>query len=146
MVQRSVRPQSRVVCRRRPGRPPTAPDPSIPSEPAPKQRSNEGVICCAAWVPVLCWSLDAGDRRGCARSTERRPKSAKARNPCPLAYRRLGQERSRCAQCEFCRACPRRTSGLPVKSSPGAGFATPCTTIYGTTNTGTLPFARTSDV
>src|SRR5262245_5069809 len=44
---------------------------------------------------------------------------------------------------------PRRTSGLLAKSSPGAGFTTPCTIIYvcyHTTNTGTFPSARTSDV
>ena len=44
---------------------------------------------------------------------------------------------------------PRRTSGLLAKSSPGAGFTTPCTIIYvcrRTTNTGTLPSVRTSDV
>ena len=40
-----------------------------------------------------------------------------------------------------------RTSGLLAKSSPGAGFTTPCTIIYVCiTNTGTLPSARTSDV
>jgi hypothetical protein len=44
---------------------------------------------------------------------------------------------------------PRRTPGLLAKSSPGAGFTTPRTVInvcYRTTNTGTLPSARTSDV
>src|SRR5262249_52293388 len=42
---------------------------------------------------------------------------------------------------------PRRTSGL--LASPGAGFTTPSTIIYVrycTTNTGTLPSTRTSDV